>query len=222
MSIAQALRNEQVPDSFVETFYEAAQRVEATVEVSFDELSNNDLVTVYRLVNQTKKVAEKARSRAKDSVTNRFKSAAEEEANGRLVLPDIAPEGMEEVDEVLRLSNEQGEAVEYRPRTKLNFLQEVAREILEDKGLLPLAVERTVVVTDIEALSSAMENALQALVDAGADGAAKTLRATFNEATETREAVSEAKVEKLVKDDKLSLDDAEKMYEERVSYALYG
>lgn len=219
---AQALNEEQLSDTFIDSAYEAAQRVEKIVELPFDDLTNGDLVTVYRLVNETRKMSDKARDKAKASITNRFKVAATEGEDGELTLPDIAPEDITQVDGILRITNKDGESVEFRPRTKLQFLHAVAAEILEDKGLLALATDRTVVVTDVEAIQDAISKAVLALQAAGEDKAANTLVQTYDAATEVRESVSEAKVEALVKDDKLDLEDAEKMYENKTSYALYG
>lgn len=202
---------------------QAANRVAALEGIDFDALSDEELVTAYRLLNRMKNGAESARNRARDVTVERIKSYAEEAETGELNLSDRAPEYLAQSgDGVLRMENDAGDGVELRPRTKTQFLENVAREILAEKHLLEFAVERETVVTDPEGLRQAFESVQERLVQLGEAELAQKMEEALKAATDVRESVSQAKIESLVKRGKLSADDVERMFNVSVTYALYA
>lgn len=202
---------------------QAANRVAALEGIDFDALSDDELVTAYRLLNRMKSGAESARNQARDVTVERIKSYAEEAETGELSLSDRAPERLAQSgDGVLRMENDAGEGVELRPRTKTQFLENVAREILAEKHLLEFAVERETVVTDPEGLRQAFESVQERLVQLGEAELAQKMEEALKAATDVRESVSQAKIESLVKRGKLSADDVERMFNVSVTYALYA
>lgn len=210
-------------NTFVESVEKAVGRVASLERVPFEGMTNDELVTVYGMVNRMKKLADNLRTRAKDAVDERIRSFTEEGEHGELVLTQAGAQAGLTQDEngVLRLEASNGSAVELRPRTKTEFLEKVAREILEQKNLLEFAVDRETVITDPEGLRQAFESVQERLVQMGEVELAQKMEDALAAATEVRETLSQAKIENLVRRGKVTGDELDRMFSVTTSYALY-
>lgn len=210
-------------NTFVVSVEKAAGRVASLERVPFEVLTNDELVTAYGMVNRMKKHVDNLRTRAKDAVVERIHSFTEEGEHGELALtPAGAQVGLtQDENGVLRLEASNGSAVELRPRTKTEFLEKVAREILKQKNLLEFAVDRETVVTDPEGLRQAFESVQERLVQMGEVELAQKMEDALAAATEVRETLSQAKIENLVRRGKVTGDELDRMFSVTTSYALY-
>jgi hypothetical protein len=177
--------------------------------------------TLYGIVNPLKKDVNKVRDELAKAIKGEIEASCEVGTGGKLTL--------EEDHEGLLSQNDKGNiflrdgntVLDLRPVAKEVFVEEAAREILGAKNQLAHCVEDVVTVKDPHLLMNAISNALEALHAAGGGEAAQALNDAVFAAVEIGGRISQERIQELVQEGRLSVDDLVPMFQTTYSYSLY-
>ena len=162
-----------------------------------------ELVADYRRLNPLAQSAKKAREAIRDELYDRMAEATEDAKGNK------------------HFDGADGSKLEFRARIKTEFKPEVAKALLEARGLYEHCIETEVVVTDPEKLASVLEEVQERLIQMGETALAQRIETALTESTERRETIAEPKIEAFVKRGKVSVTEAETMYDITKTYSLY-
>lgn len=159
----------------------------------------------------------------KNSV-NDFRDAVRDE----LVESRIYDADVEEDVKGNKYLSHNGKHLKFNRRLIEKFNKDVAKEILDEKGLYHNTLKRTVKVKDSDFLLDTLEDTIKNLEEIdelnGVKGLSEEitkLKSVLKRGLKVTKTIDEKKLESMVELDFLSKSDKNKMYEEKESYALY-
>jgi hypothetical protein len=179
-------------------------------------------VVLYAVVNPINKDIGKMRDALNKAIKEEMEGACEKDAeSGELTLKD-SKNGLLSQNDKGSIFLRHGEAVlELRPATSETLVDEEARTVLAEKGLLDGAFVSKVAVTDPARLIEAVKDAIAYLNDLEATGQMEALCEALEASTTAEEVFSEAKIQDFITEGRLTVDDIVPMFRTTYSYKLY-
>lgn len=188
-------------------------------------------VHLYGVVNGMKKDVEKVQKHLNSEIKEEVEEVCEKADSGELSIPEKLPEtyqGLLSKNAKGYIFVRDGDAeVELRAFPKEVFDEVAARAVLVESGLLEDATETTRTITDPESLLEVISEVMSYLDDLNGeqplagemfDNLDRVLSATVEESA----VLSEAKIEDLVRNERLDVARVPEMFSTQVSYRLYG